>query len=231
MKSLTLPLLAAVVAASTTLAQAPLDLKDAKIRASYAIGADIARSLKNQPIELDPKALAQGLTDTLAGKGAMNDAEMQAAMTELRMQLMEKMQAKQKSEGAANLKAGQDFLAANGKKEGVKTTASGLQYKVVKSGSGKTPTAKDTVKVHYHGTLIDGSVFDSSVERGEPISFPVNGVIAGWTEALQLMKEGDKWQLTIPSELAYGEDSPSPKIGANSVLQFDVELLAVEKAN
>ncbi len=120
------------------------------------------------------------------------------------------------------------FLAANAKKDGVKTTASGLQYKVIKSGTGKSPKATDTVKVHYHGTLIDGTVFDSSVERGEPVSFPVNGVIPGWTEALQLMKEGDKWQLFIPSKLAYGERGAGAKIGPNATLIFEVELLAVE---
>ena len=121
-----------------------------------------------------------------------------------------------------------DFLTANAKKEGVKVLPSGLQYKVIKSGSGKTPKATDSVKVHYHGTLIDGTVFDSSVDRGEPITFPVNGVIKGWTEALQLMKEGDKWQLFIPSDLAYGERGAPPKIAPNSTLVFEVELLAVE---
>ena len=125
--------------------------------------------------------------------------------------------------------AGEKFLAENAKKEGVKTTASGLQYKVIKSGTGESPKPTDTVKVHYHGTLIDGTVFDSSVQRGEPISFPVQGVIPGWIEALQLMKVGDKWQLFIPSKLAYGERNPSPLIGANSTLIFEVELLGIEK--
>ena len=150
----------------------------------------------------------------------MNDSEMMA-----------QMETKQKAAGEKNLKDGEAYLAANTKKEGVKATKSGLQYKVLKEGKGKTPKATDSVKVHYHGTLIDGSVFDSSVERGEPISFPVGGVIAGWTEALQLMKEGDKWQLVIPSKLAYGEQGPGGKIGPNSTLIFDVELLAVEAAN
>jgi FKBP-type peptidyl-prolyl cis-trans isomerase FklB len=141
------------------------------------------------------------------------------------------MQAKEAEAGAKNIKAGEAFLAENAKKDGVKTTASGLQYKVVKSGSGKTPGLNDTVKVHYHGTLIDGTVFDSSVDRGEPVTFPVNGVIPGWTEALQLMKVGDKWQLVIPAKLAYGENGAGGKIGPNSVLQFDVELLAIEGAD
>ncbi len=124
---------------------------------------------------------------------------------------------------------GETFLAANAKKDGVKTTASGLQYMVLKSGTGETPKATDKVKVHYHGTLIDGTVFDSSVQRGEPITFPVTGVIPGWIEALQLMKVGDKWKLFIPAKLAYGEQSPSPAIPPNSVLIFEVELLGIEK--
>ena len=125
--------------------------------------------------------------------------------------------------------AGEAFLAENAKKDGVKTTASGLQYKVIKSGVGDSPKATDTVKVHYQGTLIDGTIFDSSIQRGQPISFPVNAVIPGWTEALQLMKVGDKWQLVIPARLAYGDQSPGGVIPANSVLIFEVELLGIEK--
>jgi FKBP-type peptidyl-prolyl cis-trans isomerase FklB len=124
---------------------------------------------------------------------------------------------------------GTTFLAANAKKEGVTTTASGLQYKVIQSGAGESPKLTDTVKVHYHGTLIDGTVFDSSVQRGQPITFPVGGVIPGWVEALQLMKIGDKWQLFIPAKLAYGDQSPTPAIPPNSVLIFEVELLGIEK--
>jgi FKBP-type peptidyl-prolyl cis-trans isomerase FklB len=135
----------------------------------------------------------------------------------------------EKTEAATKPDTGEIFLAENAKKEGVKTTASGLQYKVIKSGAGESPKPTDTVKVHYHGTLIDGTVFDSSVQRGEPISFPVGGVIPGWVEALQLMKVGDKWQLFIPSRLAYGAQSPSPLIGPNSTLIFEVELLGIEK--
>jgi len=124
---------------------------------------------------------------------------------------------------------GTAFLTANARKEGVITTASGLQYKVIKSGTGESPKLTDTVKVHYQGTLIDGTIFDSSIQRGQPISFPVNRVIPGWTEALQLMKVGDKWQLFIPAKLAYGDRSPSPAIPPNSVLIFEVELLGIEK--
>jgi FKBP-type peptidyl-prolyl cis-trans isomerase FklB len=124
---------------------------------------------------------------------------------------------------------GEIFLAANAKKDGVTTTASGLQYKVIKAGMGESPKLADTVSVHYQGTLIDGTIFDSSIQRGQPISFPVGGVIAGWTEALQLMKVGDKWQLFIPANLAYGDHSPTPAIPPNSALIFEVELLGVEK--
>jgi len=125
--------------------------------------------------------------------------------------------------------SGDSFLAQNAKKDGVVTTASGLQYKVIKSGTGESPKATDTVKVHYEGRLTDGTVFDSSIQRGQPAAFPVNAVIPGWTEALQLMKVGDKWQLYIPAKLAYGDQSPTPTIPPNSVLVFDVELLGIEK--
>ena len=208
-----------------------MDLKDAKQKTSYAIGMDIGGNFKRQEIEIDAKTLAAGIADALSGKTQLTEAEAKQAITDFRTSMMAKVEAKQKGEGDKNVAAGEAFLAANAKKEGVKTTASGLQYKVVKAGDGKgaMPKATDTVKVHYHGTLIDGSVFDSSVERGEPISFPLNGVIAGWTEGLQLMKVGDKFQFTIPGKLAYGPSSPSPKIGANSTLIFDVELLAIEK--
>jgi FKBP-type peptidyl-prolyl cis-trans isomerase FklB len=226
MKRILFPVITAAVL-SSALAQTTMDLKETKARSSYAIGADIAKSIKRQPLELDTKALAAGLTDGLEGKLALSEAELSAALASLQQQLQEKARAQQAEAGDKNLKAGEEFLAANGKKEGIKTTKSGLQYQVVKSGSGKTPKATESVKVHYHGTLIDGTVFDSSVERGEPISFPVNGVIPGWTEALQLMKEGDKWKLFIPSALAYGENGAGPKIGPNSVLIFDVELLSV----
>ncbi len=211
-------------------AQEKLELKDARQKASYAIGMDIGSNFKRQDLDVDAKALAAGLADTLAGKTQLTEAESRQVLQEFRTQMMAKMEVRQKTEGEKNAKEGEAFLASNAKKEGVKTTASGLQYKVIKSGTGKTPKATDTVKVHYHGTLVDGSVFDSSVQRGEPATFPVDQVIPGWTEVLQLMKEGDKWQVYIPGKLAYGERSPSPKIGPNSTLVFDVELLSIEKA-
>ncbi len=227
---MTKKLLLTVAAASMTglMPQTQMELKDLKQRASYAIGTDIAANMKRQGLDLDPKALAAGLADGFDGKMKLTAGELKQVMEEFRAQMMAKMESKSKTDGEKNLKDGEAYLAANGKKEGVKTTASGLQYKVLKSGKGKSPKATDTVKVHYHGTLIDGTVFDSSVDRGEPISFPLNGVIRGWTEGVQLMKEGDKFQFTIPSTLAYGEQGAGGKIGPNSTLIFDVELLAVE---
>jgi FKBP-type peptidyl-prolyl cis-trans isomerase FklB len=211
-------------------AQTTMELKDLKQRASYAIGTDIAANMKRQGLDLDPKALAAGLTDGFDGKMKLTAAELKQVMEEFRAQMMAAKDSKSKADSEKNLKDGEAYLAANGKKEGVKTTASGLQYKSLKAGKGRSPKATDTVKVHYHGTLIDGTVFDSSVERGEPISFPLNGVIAGWTEGVQLMKEGDKFQFTIPSKLAYGEQGAGGKIGPNATLIFDVELITVEGA-
>jgi FKBP-type peptidyl-prolyl cis-trans isomerase FklB len=237
MKPYLVALLACALPAGVAFAQDKPELTTPKQRVSYSIGANIGGNFKRQEIDIDTKALTAGINDALAGKPALTEAEMREVMTAFQQEMQTKMMAKAKAQDEANakvapenLKKGEEFLAANAKKEGVKSTASGLQYKVIKSGTGKTPKNTDTVKVHYHGTLIDGSVFDSSVERKEPISFPVNGVIPGWTEALQLMKEGDKWQLVIPSKLAYGESGAGDKIGPNSVLIFEVELLAIEKS-
>jgi FKBP-type peptidyl-prolyl cis-trans isomerase FklB len=230
MKSYLISSVALGLLAAAASAQDKMDLKDAKQRISYSIGADIGKNFKRSEIDIDPKALAAGMADALAGKTALTDEEMKDTLQKFQTEMMAKMQGKQKESGDKNIKEGEAFLAANAKKEGVKVLPSGLQYKVIKSGTGKTPKATDTVKTHYHGTLIDGTVFDSSVERKEPVSFPVNGVIPGWTEALQLMKEGDKWQLVVPAKLAYGERGAGQKIGPNSTLVFEVELLAVEKA-
>ena len=223
-------LMTTTLAATAALAQDKLDLTAEKTRASYAIGADIANSMKRQALDLDTKALAAGLVDGMSGKLQLKDAELEKAMNDFKTALMAKRQVTQATAATENIKKGADFLAANAKKEGVKTTASGLQYKVMKAGpdGGKSPKATDTVKVHYHGTLIDGTVFDSSVQRGEPISFPLNGVIPGWTEGVQLMKVGDKFQFTIPSALAYGEQGAGGNIGPSSTLIFEVELLGIE---
>jgi FKBP-type peptidyl-prolyl cis-trans isomerase len=186
--------------------------------------------MKRQSLARDTKALAAGLVDGMTDKLQLKDTELEKAMNDFKTALMAKRQAAQATAATENTKKGTDYLAANAKKDGVKTTASGLQYKVMKAGpdGGKSPKATDTVKVHYHGTLIDGTVFDSSVQRGEPISFPLNGVIPGWTEGVQLMKVGDKFQFTIPSALAYGEQGAGGAIGPNSTLIFEVELLGIE---
>jgi FKBP-type peptidyl-prolyl cis-trans isomerase FklB len=229
MKSYLVTALSIGIAASALAADAP-DLTNPKSKSSYAIGLDIGGSFKKGEVDVDAKALAAGINDSLTGKPAMTEDEMKATLAAFRQEMMAKMQAKQAAVGDTNIKAGEAFLAANGKKEGVKTTATGLQYKVMSAGKGKMPKATDTVKVHYHGTLIDGTVFDSSVQRGEPIEFPLNGVIPGWTEGVQLMKEGDKFQFVIPAKLAYGERGAGEKIGPNATLIFEVELIAVVAA-
>ena len=213
---------------SSAVAQDKPDLTNPKQKTSYAIGVNIGSGLKAQELDLDAKALAAGITDALGGKPAMTQEEVRATLTEFQQEVMAKMQAREKIEAEKNLKAGEAFFAENARKDGVKTTASGLQYKILKEGDGPMPERTDTVKVNYKGTLIDGTVFDSSYDRGEPVAFPVGSVIPGWTEALQMMKVGSKWQLFIPANLAYGEHSPSPKIGPNSTLIFEVELLDIE---
>lgn len=219
----------ATAATAATTDKAP-DLKDPKQRASYSIGVDIGTNMRKQKLDLDPKALAAGLADAFQGKPALTPEEIRETLMEFQRLEQAKAEERAKSAGADNLKEGKAFLEANAKKDGIKTTASGLQYKTVKSGSGKTPKPADSVKVHYTGKLIDGTVFDSSVTRGEPITFGVGEVIKGWTEVLQLMKEGDKFQVYIPSNLAYGERGAGADIGPNATLIFDIELLAVEGA-
>lgn len=225
-------LITSTLAATAALAQDKLDLTNEKTRASYAIGVDIGKSMKRQGLDLDSKGLAAGVVDAFGEKLALSEADIEKALNDFKASLFQKRQTEAAAVGANNAKKGAEFLAANAKKEGVKTTASGLQYKVLKAGpeGGKSPKATDTVKVHYHGTLIDGTVFDSSVQRGEPISFPLNGVIPGWTEGVQLMKVGDKFEFTIPSNLAYGEQGTGQggPIGPNSTLVFQVELLGIE---
>ena len=192
--------------------------------AGYALGCLIAKNLKAQGMAPDVEALVSAIKDTLGGK------EPKYSDQQLQQIMMTYQQAAAKAAGGRNVEEGKAFLEKNSKREGVKTTASGLQYEVLKEGSGAKPKATDTVKVHYHGTLIDGTVFDSSVERGEPISFPLNGVIKGWTEGVQLMPVGSKFKFVIPSDLAYGERGAGGKIGPNSTLIFEVELLAIEGA-
>lgn len=196
-------------------------------QASYGVGLNIGESLARDSVELNVDAIAAGISDAITGAEKRVDQEtLQAAFEKIREEQTRKQAALNDEAAQASV----EFLAENAKKDGVTTLESGLQYEVVNAApeGNPKPTATDTVSVHYHGTLTDGSVFDSSVERGTPAEFPVNAVIAGWTEALQLMSVGDKWKLTIPAELAYGAQSPSPKIPANSALVFDVELLDIK---
>jgi FKBP-type peptidyl-prolyl cis-trans isomerase len=202
--------------------------KTLKERVSYAIGMAMARNMKAQGIDLDADIFAKAFKDTVSGtEPAMTDQEAQAAMTAFQAEMVAKKQEEMKKLGEENKKKGEAFLAENKKKEGVKVTASGLQYKVIKEGDGKKPGAKDTVKVNYKGTLLDGTEFDSSYKRNEPATFPVSGVIPGWTEALQLMKTGSKYEVVIPSNLAYGEAGAGGVIPPNATLVFEVELLSI----
>src|SRR5438552_5872751 len=201
-------------------------LKDSKDKVSYSIGLNIGFNLKKQNVSINPDTFVLGLKDALAGKPQMTDEQVKETMTAFEKEMIDK----QKAAGVKNGADGEKFLAENKKKEGVKTTASGLQYKVVKEGTGAQPKEKDTVMANYRGTLIDGTEFDSSYKRGQPATFPVSGVIKGWTEALQMMKVRSKYQLFIPAKLAYGERAIGGDIGPNSTLIFEVELLEVKPA-
>lgn len=196
-----------------------------ELQASYGIGRQIGDQVASQPFDgLDADAVAQGVID------ALNGNEMAVAVEDLRSAfgvINERMQAAHEAQAKEASAAGEAFLAENAKKDGVTVTESGLQYEVITTGEGEKPTADSTIKAHYHGTLIDGSVFDSSYDRGQPAEFPVGGVIKGWTEALQLMTVGSKWRLTIPYQLAYGEQGAGGAIGPYQTLVFDVELLEI----
>lgn len=206
-------------------------LTSTKEKASYAIGMNLGGGLHRQNIDVDTASLVQGLKDALSGnKTLLTEEEARAALMQLQSEMQAKMQAKQAQEGEANKKEGDAFLAANKTKEGVVTLPSGLQYKILKEGSGPKPTATDSVVCNYKGTLINGTEFDSSYKRGEPATFPVTGVIKGWTEALQLMPVGSKWELFIPADLGYGpRGTPGGPIGPNSTLVFEVELMSIKE--
>jgi len=228
MRSRLVIILCLVLAAGPVLAGETLELKTKKDKVSYAIGLDMGNNLKKSDLEIDPDILARAIKDVMSGgKTVMTDQEAKETLMALQKEIQAKQQERNKALGEKNKKDGDEYLAKNKKKAGVKTLPSGLQYKVITEGKGKSPKASDTVTVNYAGTLIDGTEFDSSYKRGQPVSFPVGGVIKGWTEALQLMKEGSKWQLVIPADLAYGEQG-RPGIPPNSVLIFDVELLSIK---
>ncbi|HZD93468.1 MAG TPA: FKBP-type peptidyl-prolyl cis-trans isomerase, partial [Candidatus Sulfotelmatobacter sp.] len=212
-----------------------------KDRMSYAVGMNVADTLRNQKLDLNPEAVAQGLRDALSGgKTQMSEPEADSMVMILQSEVKARKQAeqqqaeqqtkatKQEQAGEANKKEGETFLAANKTKEGVVTLPSGLQYKILKQGDGPKPAAADSVVCSYRGTLINGTEFDSSYKRGQPATFPVSGVIKGWTEALQLMPVGSKWQLFIPSDLAYGPRGAGGVIGPSATLIFEVELISIQ---
>jgi len=204
-------------------------LKTPKDKLSYAIGMNLGKGIHKDAVDVDTDLLVQGLRDGLAGgKTLLTDAELRATMMAVQNEMRQKQQAKMQQVGMANLKEGEAFLAANKTKPGVVTLASGLQYKILKEGTGPKPSADDTVVCNYRGTFLDGAEFDSSYKRGQPSTFPVSRVIKGWTEALELMPVGSKWQLFIPTELAYGPNGYGADIGPNAALVFDIELLSIQ---
>jgi FKBP-type peptidyl-prolyl cis-trans isomerase FklB len=218
---LTLPTVAA--------AQEAPALKTEKDKLSYAMGMDLGTQLKSRSVDIDPAIFAQALKDSLSGgKTLLTDAEAKSVIAELQKAILVKQSAEAKIVGDKNKAEGDAFLAANKAKEGFVTLPSGIQYKVLTAGAGKKPTIDDTVVCQYRGTLIDGKEFDSSYKRGQPATFPVKGVIKGWTEVLQLMAVGSKWQVVIPPALAYGERGAGADIGPNATLIFEIELVAIK---
>src|SRR6266478_5661894 len=224
---------AAKTGAATKPRTAPvLTLKTQKDKVSYALGANLGTNLHKQSVEVDTAIVLRGLKDALAaGKMLLTDDEARAVLTQLQTDVRNKQMEKMKAASELNKKEGTEFLAANKSKDGIVTLPSGLQYKILTEGMGPKPTTTDTVSCNYRGTLLDGTEFDSSYKRGQPASFPVTGVIKGWTEALQLMPVGSKWQLFIPSELAYGDRGADPRsgIGPGATLIFEVELLSIQE--
>ena len=209
---------------------APLALETQKDKVSYAVGINLGRGIHKEAVDVDPEILARGLRDGLSdAKPQMTDEEVQATLSELQKQVTAHQQELRQQAVEKNKKAGEAFLAANKDKPGVVTLASGLQYKIIEPGTGPKPTASDSVVCNYRGTLIDGTEFDSSYKRGQAATFPVGQVIKGWTEALQLMPVGSKWQLFIPADLAYGERGTNGgPIGPNETLVFEVQLVSIQ---
>lgn len=206
------------------------ELKNDMDSVSYSIGLDVGKTFQRQGIEITADAFLQGLKDAAdtAGKPLLNEDQIRACMSAFQQKMMAKQQEKMQQQAGSALAEGEKFLAENKTKPGVVTTASGLQYKVITAGNGKKPKASNEVRVHYRGRLLNGTEFDNSYSRGEPIVFPVGGVIPGWVEALQLMPVGSKWEVYIPANLAYGNNQTGP-IPPGSTLIFDVELLGIEK--
>jgi len=217
-----------VLLSGVCLADEKTVLKDDNDRVNYSVGYQIGGDFKRQGVELSAEMLVKGIRDAVSGtEPLMTPQEMSQTLLDLKRKILALQKAERKKIADQNLADGKRFLEENAEKEGVKTLPGGLQYRVVREGAGAVPAATDTVTVHYRGTLIDGTEFDSSYGRGKPATFQLGRVIKGWTQALQLMKQGAKWQLFIPPDLAYG-DRPSGRIPANSTLIFEVELISVE---
>lgn len=228
MKKVLLTLACLGLLAPTACAQEKPPVQTEQQKISYSLGYSIGRDFRQKELDIDADVLLRGMKDALGDRTtALSEDEMRQAMMDLQKKMMAQQQQKVQQLADKNEQEGKAFLAENRQKEGVKTTMSGLQYKVIQKGTGKKPGKDDKVTVHYRGRLLDGTEFDSSYKRNNPATFPVGGVIPGWTEALQLMKEGAKWQLFIPAKLAYGEKGAGPMIGPNSTLIFDVELISV----
>ncbi len=209
-------------------AQQGSGLKSQEDKVSYSIGLSVGRNLKRQGIAVDPDPFLLGVRDAMGGaEPRLSNEEMRAVMHAFQTQMREKQEQDRAAKAKANQDAGRAFLDANKGKKGVVTTTTGLQYRVLTAGTGASPTMQDTVTAHYKGTLLDGTVFDSSYARGQPAQFPVNGVIPGWSEVLQLMKAGGKWRVWIPSELAYGAHGAGERIGPHATLIFEIELIKV----
>lgn len=230
MRSITLSLLVLVLAGSSAFAQDSPALKTRKDSVSYAIGMNIGQSFKMQSVDIDVDLLSAAIKAVVSGqKTTISEEDAGKCVIAFQQEVMQKQEAERKVTSEKQSTEGKKFLEENKNKEGVKVTASGLQYKVITEGTGEIPKSTDKVKTHYTGKLIDGTEFDSSVKRGEPATFPVTGVIKGWTEALQMMKVGSKWMLYIPSDLAYGDRGAGNVIPAGATLVFEIELLSIEK--
>jgi FKBP-type peptidyl-prolyl cis-trans isomerase FklB len=229
MKSVGLVLLCTAIIAAQAKSQEKTELKTQKDSVSYSIGLDIGKRLKQQSVEIDADLVARGIKDAESDSTRLlTEVQAESVINAFQQQISAKLDSVKKALGMKNKAAGEAFLEENKKKEGVKVLPDGLQYKVLKEGNGRKPKADETVTVNYRGSLIDGTEFDSSIKRGEPSTFRVNGVVKGWTEALQLMPVGSKWQLFIPPELAYGERGAGNVIPPNSTLIFEVELLSIK---